>query len=135
MLINLSNHPSANWSDEQKKAAIEQYNEIVDIAFPQIEPAASIEDVLQLVEQYVEKIIETIGYVNVHTFDYYSNAVHVMGEMTFTYNVLRELDRKGIDCVASTTERQVIVEQNGQKTSVFKFVQFRPYWDSDTLPF
>ena len=54
MLINLSNHPSSNWGEKQKQSAIAQYNEIVDIPFPQIAPAATIEDVLELAEEYAE---------------------------------------------------------------------------------
>ena len=40
MFINLTNHPSATWSEEQLKAA-RQYGEIVDLHFPIIEPTFS----------------------------------------------------------------------------------------------
>lgn len=38
MLLNLSNHPSSLWCDEQKKAAETLFGEIVDLPFPQVDP-------------------------------------------------------------------------------------------------
>ena len=52
--------------------------------------------------------------------------VHIMGEMTFTFAMVNALHKKGITCIASTTER-ISSEENGVKTSEFKFVQFRKY--------
>lgn len=134
MLINLSNHPSSNWGEKQKQAAIAQYNEIVDIPFPQIAPEATIEDVLKLAEHYAEKAKKLLGYTDVKNFDTKTNAVHIMGEMTFTHNVVRFLGHNAIPCVASTTKRTVKEEANGQKTSVFEFVQFRPYRSEWEIP-
>ena len=53
--------------------------------------------------------------------------VHVMGEMTFTYNMVNALKNVGITCLASTTERLVTMTSDGKKVSDFKFVQFREY--------
>lgn len=39
MFINFTNHPSAQWSAEQKAAA-QAYGEVIDLAFPAIDPAA-----------------------------------------------------------------------------------------------
>jgi hypothetical protein len=122
MLINLSNHPSSNWSEEQKRAAVEQFGEIMDIPFPTIAPEADIDAVLATANEYTDKCVELLKNENND-----KSAVHIMGEMTFTYNVVRYLGHQGIDAVASTTQREVIVEANGQKTSVFRFVQFRGY--------
>lgn len=38
MLLNLSNHPSSLWCDEQIKAAETLFGEIVDLPFPQVDP-------------------------------------------------------------------------------------------------
>jgi len=127
MLINLSNHPSQNWSEDQRQAAVQQYSEIIDLPFPQIDPEATAKAVQELAVEYIDKIIRMLGYTDVYTFDFKANAVHVMGEMTFAFNVIKLLQQRGITCVASTTERNVIAEQDGKKTLIFKFVQFREY--------
>ena len=53
--------------------------------------------------------------------------IHVMGEMTFTYNVVKEFAENGYNCFASTTKRNVVEHEDGTKTSTFEFVQFRNY--------
>ena len=53
-------------------------------------------------------------------------AVHIMGEMNFTYALVNKLKANGIKCVASTTKRET-VEENGVKISKFNFVRFREY--------
>ena len=117
MFINLTNHPSENWSKEQREAA-ECYGEIVNLSFPIIEPTFTKEDILFLVREYAEAIL---GLMDDNT------VVHVMGEMTFTYNIVNALKEKGITCLASTTERNTIMTPDGKKISEFKFVQFREY--------
>jgi len=134
MLINLSNHPSANWSESQLKATTEQYGAVIDLPFPAIAPDADIDSVLALAEEYRDKCIE-IFVANNCDFKADCNAVHVMGEMTFTYNVVRYLSHKGIDIVASTTERIAETDSQGQKTSVFKFKQFRSYHSINEIPY
>jgi len=49
-----------------------------------------------------------------------------MGELTFTFNVVKNLAVRKIKCVASTTERNV-KEIDGKKITEFKFVRFREY--------
>lgn len=117
MFINLTNHPSENWSKEQLEAA-QQYGEIVDMSFPVIEPTFTKNDILHLVKECIEIIM---GMKDGET------VVHVMGEMTFTYNLVKALHEIGIVCLASTTERLVKMTSDGKKISEFKFVQFREY--------
>lgn len=117
MFINLTNHPSAGWSDEQLNAAL-QYGDIVDMSFPIIEPTFTKEDVMFLVRECTDTIM---GIKDGDT------VVHVMGEMTFTYNMVNTLKPLGITCLASTTERNTIMTPDGKKISEFKFVQFREY--------
>jgi len=50
-----------------------------------------------------------------------------MGKFTFTYQFFKEMEKRSIPCVASTTERIVTENPDGSKTTLFKFVQFRPY--------
>ena len=117
MFINLTNHPSKDWSAEQLEAAL-RYGEIVDLPFPIIEPSFSKEEVLFLVKECSNTIM---GIMNGDT------VVHVMGEMTFTHNLVNALKDLGITCLASTTERNTIMTVDGKKISEFKFVQFREY--------
>lgn len=117
MFINLTNHPSSLWSEDQLAAA-EHFGEVVDIPFPDISPEADEEEINSMAEDYVEKIL---SYGNDKDI-----TVHVMGEMTFVYALVMRLKALGITCVASTTERMV-KEVDGKKISEFKFVQFREY--------
>lgn len=119
MLINLSNHPSEKWSKEQLQKAAE-YGEIVDIPFPQVSPTGDMAYIQNLANQYLEQIMATAKDKK--------TTVHLMGEMNFTYCLVELLRRQGIPCVASTTQRNVVESPDGQKTSVFEFVQFRPYF-------
>ena len=117
MFINLTNHPSEKWSEEQLNAA-HRYGEIVDMPFPLIEPTFTKEDVMFLVKKCVDTIM---GIMNGDI------VVHVMGEMTFTHNLVNAMKELGITCFASTTERNTIMTADGKKISEFKFVQFREY--------
>lgn len=117
MFINLSNHPSSGWSEEQLKAA-RAFGEVVDMPFPQVEPAATAEEVHNLAEELVAAILECGEPADL--------TVHIMGEMTLCYAVISRLQDCGICCVASTTER-FVTEVDGKKVSEFHFVQFREY--------
>ncbi len=121
MLINLTHHPAANWSEEQTRAAV-PYGEIVDLAFPQIAPEAEIDEIARLARQYVERCAERLGRSREP-----QNAVHVMGEMTFVYQFVRQAGERGILCLASTTRRVVDWDDAGNKISRFEFVRFRAY--------
>ena len=117
VLINLSNHPVGQWSDKQRAAAA-VYGEVMDMPFPAIEPSANEDEIHELANSYVRKILEVGSSPNI--------TVHIMGEMTFTFSVVERLKAMGVRCVASTTQRNV-TEQNGQKTSIFEFIKFREY--------
>ncbi len=49
--INLSNHPSATWSEEQLSAA-SKYGKIIDINFPNITPEMSDIEINLLISLY-----------------------------------------------------------------------------------
>lgn len=115
MLLNLTNHPSSQWSKKQFDHAIELYQEIIDLPFPQISPALDSASLNFLVEEYEHKIRQIAPSV-----------IHIMGEMTFSFRLIQKLKSIGILCIASTTER--ITEQVGDtKSSRFEFIQFRAY--------
>jgi hypothetical protein len=121
MLINLSNHPSINWSQEQKLKALELYKEIVDIPFPEVDPNGEEEYIENLAGEYLNKILEIKNSTSETV------VVHLMGELTFSFALLVKLKANGVRCVASTTQRVVMDEGNGRVTKLFRFVRFREY--------
>ena len=118
IFINLTNHPSEKWSEEQLTAA-EAYGEIVDMAFPVIDENAAEADIQQLAEQYLKEI-KALGEPQDLT-------VHIMGEQTFCFALISKLQETGIRCVASCTERDTHINELGEKVSTFHFTQFREY--------
>ncbi len=119
MLINLTNHPSSRWSDKQKAAA-KVYGEIVDMPFPVIDEAGDEKYIATLADEYLNKIV--------NLSDTQSVVVHLMGEQTFSYALIKRLCERGITCVASTTKRIVKEEVPGKKSEViFQFERFRAY--------
>lgn len=119
MLINLSNHTHTRWSEAQLHAA-EPYGKIVDLEFPQIDPAKDENYISQLAINYLNKILSYRQEFDV--------TVHLMGEMNFTFALLQLLQEHHIPCVASTTRRDAVEDGSGQKISTFQFVQFRRYF-------
>lgn len=120
MFINLSNHPSETWQENQLKAA-RHYGDIVDIPFPLIDPNSTTEQVYRLALSYCNQVEQFSGVSPKNKI-----VVHVVGEPVFTFIIVTLLINKGYKVVASTTQR--VSEQIGnEKRSVFKFVQFRDY--------
>ncbi len=126
MLLNLSNHPKTKWDEPQLRAALEQFGSVEDLPFPPIDPRASLEEVTTLAHAYVEKCRDILSKAPNDG----SHAVHLMGEFAFTYQFLKKMESLGILCVASTTERMVTEDPKDptMKTTLFRFVQFRPYF-------
>lgn len=115
LFINFSNHPSANWLEEQYKAA-SQYGQIVDIPFPSVSPQWTSEQVIELAKEYAEKIISM-----------QPDIVMCQGEFTLSYHVIALLKENGIKVVAACSERHVTEDEAGKKIVEFCFEQFREY--------
>lgn len=118
MLINLSNHPYSKW-DEKQKAAAEKFGETVDLPFPAIDTNGDENYINNLADEYLQKI-KKMGEGKELT-------VHLMGEMTFTFALVKRLQAHGIICVASTSERIVDESVPGHKDVIFRFTKFRKY--------
>jgi hypothetical protein len=79
-----------------------------------------IQVIAELADEYVEKIVTSSNS--------YPFVVHIMGEQTFSYALIKRLRERGITCVASTTKRIVKEEVPGKKSEViFQFERFRAY--------
>ena len=125
MFINFTNHPSHAWDERQTEAA-RQYGEIVDLQFPNISPAASASEIRELADEYRARIL-AMGRPE-------DLVVHIQGEQTFCYALIRGLQGEGVRCVASCTERLVHTNEIGEKVSVFRFSGFRDYSSLCSLP-
>lgn len=119
MLLNISNHPSKLWDEKQSREAERLFGGVADLPFPAVDPATDESTIQALAHNYADRVC-SMGTPQ-------SVVAHVMGEMTFTYAIVTLLKSIGYRCVASTTERCVVEEQQGQKTVLFNFVQFRDY--------
>lgn len=119
ILINLTNHPSIRWSVEQTDAA-NNYGSIIDMPFPVVDEKGDEQYINDLVKEYFNKILIYKSDCNI--------TVHIMGEMTFTFALIKLLQQQGIKCIASTTKRIIIDEGDGVKEKViFEFCRFREY--------
>jgi hypothetical protein len=117
ILINLTNHPSEYWNERQKSAALE-YGEIVDMPFPNIAPDGDEEYIRELSEEYCNKVTQ-------YTQDCHVT-VHLMGEFSFSFALLKLLQEHDISCIVSTTKRIVSESpEEGKKEVTFEFVRFR----------
>ena len=118
MLLNLSNHPYSQWDSLQREAA-RPFGECVDMAFPNIDRSADEEEILALAYDYAGKIESSCKSKDV--------TVHVMGEQTFCFAIITILLSRGIPCIASCSERDVVMEADGTKSVRFHFARFRHY--------
>lgn len=119
LLVNLSNHPYKDWSEDQKKAA-EKYGEVQNMAFPEIDPAMKIDKIKK--EIAVAQIDEIKNMCKERRV-----TVHIMGEMSYTFYVVSQLKAFGIRCICSTSERDTEDLGGGEKKVSFHFKRFRDY--------
>lgn len=98
------------------KTAMKSYGTVQDLPFPLIDPTFDQEEVEQLAQKFSQQVAESEA-----------SAVHLMGEMCFTFILVQKLKQMGLPVVASTTKRNV-EEVDGKKIVQFEFVQFRSYF-------
>lgn len=121
IFVNLSNHPSLKWCQEQKAAVntIVPNAQIVDYPFPSVSSSLSETQIIKLAEHLADEISSLEP-----------SAVMCQGEFGLTFCLVTILKKKGIKTVYScserrTTERQT--ERGTEKVSTFIFVKFREY--------
>ena len=94
MFINFTNHPSTQWSAEQKAAA-QVYGKVIDLAFPAIDPATN------------EAVLDSLAAVYAdHILHLSPDAVLCQGECTFVYRVVQRLEAAGIPTLAACSRRK-----------------------------
>jgi predicted RNA-binding Zn-ribbon protein involved in translation (DUF1610 family) len=136
IFVNLSNHPSEKWADEQREKALELVSDdeyegaIIDIAFPSVPPEGGYETIEGLAKQTLEKIKTTLLPAAEAVLEDEMRptpVIHLMGEQGFCFTLTQMLLDLGLRVVHSTTRREVVEKEDGTKESRFSFVRFRPY--------
>lgn len=121
VFVNLSNHPSQKWSEEQIKAVMSvpctyaPITKIEDVDFPMVDPEASTTDLAKI----SEKVINDLPKGTVSAL--------VQGEYILSSLLVKGLQQRGIACYTATTHRNVIDLPDGKKLTEFKFVRLREY--------
>lgn len=133
LFINLSNHPSNKWAQEQLYAA-KKYdnpngsNEIADIAFPNIPPDYTTEQVEEMAAGYAS-VIEQACYQ-----DKIERVIHLAGELSFCFAFAKYFAthtrwaNRNITIVTACSDRISTDLGDGKKELHFIFKQFRPLY-------
>ncbi len=119
IFINHTNHPTAHWSGEQLSAA-RIYGELMDMAFPVVSATATVQEVRDMVQRNLKKILELEPAV-----------VLCQGELNYTFAMVEQLKSLGVKVVAATSERiiqeEIMPDGSTRQISTFRFIQFREY--------
>jgi hypothetical protein len=118
VFINLSNHPSNNWSPKQCDAALSLAERIMDIPFPNVPPTHSLAAVREMVKGALVQIEDAAPCL------WADIVLHVMGEASFIAQMVLSAPEE-MELVCSTTERVSVEKEDGTKVSVFTFCKFR----------
>ncbi len=114
VFANISNHPSSEWSEEQRRVALAYADRIEDVPFPAVPPTVS--------QRKFDKLLkETLHQVPLAT----THAM-VQGEFTLTFALVKSLQHKKIACYAATGDRDTETSGNA-KLSRFDFAGFREF--------
>ena len=113
-LINLSPFPLEDWPLAQRQAATQAYGEITNWNFPVVSPTLDSQELATLVDDYYRKILAARP-----------NAVHIIGEMNFTFRLIERLKAVDITCIASVWNGENSNDLYDELAS--EFVQFRVY--------
>ena len=119
--VNLSNHPSIQWPEDQLLAA-RNLGDVIDLPFPDVNPSWTLHEVSQIADGLVESLA-------VQFLDQEAPIVLVQGEMTLLYQILVRLKKKQWRALAATTQRDVHRLDNGTEIRRFVFCGFRDYYD------
>lgn len=119
MFLNVSNHPSALWDDNQRNTA-HTYGEVRDYPFPNIPPTATLHEVSVIAQEHARSITVLRP-----------DAVLCQGEFTFCFMLVMLLQSQGFLVLAACSERcsteSILSDGTRKKTLLFRFVQFREY--------
>ena len=112
IFINLSNHPSADWDDHQRRAAEALGSPIHDIPFPDVPAEADADEI----DRMARNLSETILAMN-------PAAALVQGEFTLAFAMVSRLEAAGVPCYAATTPRLVEVPDTDETDTADRIVR------------
>ena len=118
MFVNYTNHHSGNWNKKQLDEA-QKYGEIIDMAFPQVNPNCCEKELLSIAQTEAGKII-----------DLHPDCVLCQGEMTLCFAIVDILLKNGVDVVSACSQRNTVEQKVGdtiKKIVEFDFVRFRKF--------
>lgn len=135
-LLVISNHKVENWNESQKR----DWDEIVYLPFPSVDPESSMSDVQDIAYSLICKIVEITNWKLVYLKDmdgllmkqvvctdngWY---ISVQGEFSLCFEIYRYFAVYGNRFVFPTTKRESIEQTIDGKTvkkSIFRFVKWR----------
>lgn len=117
MFINVTNYPSVDWEKHQLDEAV-SYGEVKDLRFPEINSGWSSSDVIAKAQAFAERIVKIIW-----ESDDVKNGVLVMGEPSFSYALIQELQYRNIKVLCATYD----IELYEDEEMIQRFVKFREY--------
>jgi len=118
IFINLSNHPSQDWTEPQRRAAEALGHPIHDIPFPDV-PADADEGEIDRMAAELSERIQAMK----------PAAVLVQGEFTLAFAIVCRLEAAGIPCYAAATPRLAEKRPDEDDATVrrFRFTRLRRY--------
>ncbi|MGL4780640.1 MAG: hypothetical protein ACRCXN_07415 [Bacteroidales bacterium] len=123
MFVNVSNIPLSDWQDAQLDEA-KLYGRLYEFRMPEIDPEAStsaLTDVAKVLASRIAKVV----WEN----DESKNAVMVLGEPSFSFTLIRELQNLRLTVLCPTYRIDLYDDEELIET----FVRFRNYPISETL--
>ena len=120
ILINVSNHPVLTWKQEQRKG----YDVIQEIPFPFVPGIATEQEVNELKEEVMKKLVSMII-----TYQKFDVDVYVAGEYSLSYMILIDLIKwknYPFKIVVPSSDR--IIKEDG--TRDFVFCMWRTIYES-----
>ena len=119
MLLNLTNHPSQRWPEEQRRAAKARWGSVTDYPFPTVDPEATTAQVAELARRTVEQVCALRP-----------EAVLCQGEMSLTLALVTLLQNRDIQVYVTCSRREsreCVRDGVVVKTACFRFAGFREY--------
>ena len=134
-MLNISNHMSSKWSQNQIQAAKELDGNIYDEQFPNIDPHMSSADLAEFINNFYQNIAPNFNdsWDNTGKKDRGIKTVLLQGEFTFVCGLIQKIrkERSDVKIFAATSERKVVEtilpDGSTKKDAIFEFVQFREY--------
>ena len=121
MFVNISNHPSSGWGEEQLESARE-YGTVADLPFPNVNPEAGPLEVRDIAKELLDGVHELQ-----RRYGEPCTMIHLVGEPTLTFAAVNLFLAHGFKVCTSTTERISVENADGTTTRRFAFVRFREY--------